>query len=121
MDIQKQDWRFVPVDPDPDFSPEHNKRVIEETIKNSKRLSERKRRESSENVRERASAVAQYLASLKSGKTSSKVVDYFGRKETARLRGEEIADVLRAKIGDATKKKIREAAEIRAAKLRRTG
>jgi hypothetical protein len=107
MKIAKQDYKFVPVDPDPSFDPEHNRRVIEETIKNSKILQERKRRESADKVGLRTQAVAQYLSSLNTGKTSSSVNEYFGRHEMARLRGEEIREVIRAKIGDEIKKRVK--------------
>lgn len=116
MKISKQDWGYVPVNPDPDFDPENNKRIINETIKKSKLLAKRKEREHLEKVAERNAAIAQYLKSIGSGKTNSKVTEYFGRREMARLRGEEILGAIRAKIGDATKQKIYEKAKTHALK-----
>src|SRR3990167_5277066 len=103
--IVKEDYKFVSVDGDPNFDPEHNRRVVAETIRKSKLLQARKKRENMDKVRERTQAVAQYLSSVNSGKTSVNVVDYFGRHELARLRGEEIKDIIRAKIGNEIKEK----------------
>ena len=114
--ITKDDWHLVNVDPDPDFDPERNKRIIAETIRKNNLLRARKKREGDEKVRERSSAVAQYLDDLNRGRTESTVTDYFGRHEIARLRGEEILGVIRAKIGDVTKQKIQEQAKARAIK-----
>lgn len=116
MKISKQDYHLVPVDADKDFSPENNRRIIEETIKKSKLLQERKRREGMDKVKERTEAMAQYLNSLNNGKTT-KVTDYFDRHELARLRGEEILNTIKGKIGDVTKSKIKEQAKIHASNL----
>lgn len=110
MKISKQDYKFVPIDPDTNFDPKYNRRVIEETINKSKVLRERKRRENLDKTRERTQAVAQYLSSLDTGKTSASVLEYFGRHEIARLRGEEIKDLIYAKIGNETKAKLEEKA-----------
>lgn len=118
--IGKQDYQFVPVDPDPNFDPEHNRLVIEESIRKSKLLSERKKREHMDTVRERTQAVAEYLNNLNTGNTGSDVARYFGRRELARLRGEEIQNIIHAKIGNAAKEEIRKTAEVHAAKFRRT-
>ena len=105
--ITKEDYKFVSVEPDVTFDPDRNKRIIAETIKTSKILQTRKKREYMDKFKERGQAVSQYLTSLNSGDTKSEVADYFGRHEMARLRGEEIRDLIRAKIGDEIKKKIK--------------
>lgn len=114
--LSKEDWKLVGVDPDPDFDPERNKRIIAETIKKNELLRARKKREGDEKVKERSSAVAQYLDDLNKGRTESSATDYFGRHEIARLRGEEILGVIRAKISDVQKSKIQEQAKIYATK-----
>lgn len=116
MKLSKQDWNLVNVDPDPGFDPEHNKRVIEETIRKNDLLRARKKREGNEKIGERSSAIAQYLADVNDGKTKSGVVDYFGRHEIARLRGEEILEIMKGKIGDVQKSKIKEQAQVHALK-----
>lgn len=113
--VSKQDWNLVKVDSDIGFDPEHNKRVIEETISKNELLRARKKREGNEKVAERSSAIAQYLIDVNSGKTKSGVVDYFGRHELARLRGEEILEKIKGKIGNVAKSKIQEQAKIHAA------
>lgn len=115
--ISQEDWKLVGVDPDPDFDPERNKRIIAETIRKNELLRARKEREGNEKVRERSSAVAQYLDDLNRGRTESSVTDYFGRHEMARLRGEEILGVIKSKIGDVTKQKIQKQAQIHASKF----
>ena len=92
------------VDPSPGFDPEHNRRVIEQTIKenDAKRLKAGKEHE--EAIRERSAALATYLKSLSQGNATSDMKKYFGRKELARLRGEEIlariTDPLIVRSGD---------------------
>ena len=108
--IQPIDWSKVPVDPDPNFDPEHNARVIQETIEENDRLRIKRQREFGSKLKEKSEAVSRYLKDLADGKTSSSTEKYFGVKELVRLRGEEIRDIIRAKIGDATKKKAIEKA-----------
>ena len=62
--IHPNDWKYVAGEPDADFDPEHNKRVIESTIKSAEVMRDRKRRENAEGIRERADALAKYLMSL---------------------------------------------------------
>ena len=110
--IVKEDYKFVGVDPDPGFDPNHNKQVIEESI----RLNDRNRRLKSsdykERLRSRSEAVAQYLKSIDNGQTSSDVLKYFGRKEIARLRGEEIRESILGKLSDAKIKEARKEAKL---------
>lgn len=110
--IAKQDWKLVPVDPDPNFDPEKNKRIIEETIREGEKMRKRRQREHQDLVGERTSAVAQYLKDLGAGNTESTPQAYFGAKELARLRGEQIQDIIRSKIGNATKQKTLKKAKV---------
>ena len=88
--VSKADEKYMTVDPQPGFDPEHNRRVIEDTIKENdlKRLKAQK--EHDEAIKERSSALATYLKSLSQGNATSDMKKYFGRRELARLRGEEI-------------------------------
>lgn len=92
--IPKSDWGYVPVDPDPDFDPERNQRIIDETIKESRARRRKLQAEYDEKLRERTSAVAQYLKGIEKGKTSN-VEKYFGRSYLAKLRGQEILETVR--------------------------
>ena len=115
MKISKQDYKFVPVDPDPNFDLEHNKRVIEDSIKKNNLLRKRKERDLGEKIGERNQALSQYLSDINTSKTESSVTDYFGRHEIARLRGEEILGMIKGKISNVQKQKIKEQAQIHAA------
>lgn len=92
--IQKQDWKYVNTKPDPNFDPEHNRKVIANTIKKNEILVRKKKRDYKEKIKERAEAMATYIESLKQGGKESDVTKYFGRRYLAKLRGEEIMDKL---------------------------
>lgn len=118
MKIDPRDWSFVPLEPDPGFDEERNKRVIAETLEANERLRLKRQREFGSKIRERSEALSRYLDDLVKGKTSSSVEQYFGKKEIARLRGEEIIDLIKARMGDATiKKAIRKAKKVSPPKL----
>jgi len=78
---------------DPNFSPERNKAIIDETIRANEQNVLRKRKEYDEAISERAEAVASYLNHLKNGKSST-VEKYFGRRMLAQLRGDDIRQKL---------------------------
>lgn len=92
--IQKADYRFVPVNPDPNFSPEHNNYVIEKTIKEYDANRKKKHDQAVDTVRERAGALAVFLKSLEKGGKTSNLLRYFGKKEFTRLRGNDVRDQL---------------------------
>jgi len=87
MDIAKVDYKFVPSNPDPGFSPERNKSVIEGTIKKYERVRAQKMKKWREGVAERSDALAQYFTSPKF--LSTPFGKYFGKKWMAYLRGEQ--------------------------------
>ena len=104
--IHPKDYQYVNVDPDPNFDAERNKRIIAETIEDNDKLRAKRQREYGSKIRERSEALATYLDDTVKGKTSSDVEKYFGAHELARLRGEEITGILRAKLSHG---KIKEA------------
>lgn len=81
-------------DPDPGFSPERNKRVIENSIKKYEKVRTAKIKAWREGVAERSDALAQYFSSPKF--TSTPFGKYFGKKWMAYLRGEKILDEIYA-------------------------
>ena len=87
--VHPMDYGYVPVDPDPDFSVEHNERVIRNTIKSTKANMRRKGREHDDDYRERSEAVAHYVKSQQQGRVKHNIGKYFG-KHLAYLRGEEV-------------------------------
>ncbi len=107
--IAPEDYRFVPLNPDPGFSVEHNQRVIAETIRKTKLMAKRKKREWENAARERTNAVAQYVKAIDTGTTDKSVLEYFGKQELLRLRGEEIKQSLTGNFTDAKEKEISEA------------
>ena len=88
--IAEVDVKYAPVDADVSFDPEHNKRVIQNVIRKTLENKRRIERENKEGIKERTAAIAQYVESTEQGGKSSSVEAYFGRKELARLRGEEV-------------------------------
>lgn len=79
--------------PDPDFSPDRNKAIIEGTIKKYEETVEKKRKEYRNQVAERSDAVATYLKSLSNG-SNKPVEKYFSRQELAHLRGQKILQMV---------------------------
>ena len=82
--------------PEEGFSPERNKAVIEQTIAKSKLMQERKNKDYVEQVRERSDAVATFLKSVAMGKVAN-IERYFGRRELARLRGQQIIEEIKGR------------------------
>ena len=96
--IQPQDLKYVKIDPDPDFDPEHNKQVIEKTIKDNEKLVTRRTNESLEKIKERHNALAIYLRSLNQGGKATDHEKFFGKKYLAYLRGKEIMDSIKQQM-----------------------
>ena len=94
--ISKRDKKFILDTPDPDFSPERNKQVIENSIKKyeAKRLERMKTFR--EGVKERSEAVASFWQHVNQGKHND-IDKYFGAKLLAKLRGADIIDELRGR------------------------
>lgn len=89
MKIHPTDWKFVKSEPDPDFSEEHNRMVIESTIQETERNQAQKRRDFNEQLKERADAVARFIQRVKAGSGESNIESYFGKKMLAHLSGED--------------------------------
>lgn len=104
-EIQEQDFKYMYEKPegDPGFSVEHNRKVIEDTIKATKEREKRLKKEYLNKVEERVDAGVSLLKALASGKytgvdSNTAALRHFGRKELTRLRGEEIKQELMSKI-----------------------
>lgn len=101
MDPLKQDDLMLSlkygVTEDADFSAKRNKEVIDRTIKKMELRKAQKEKEYVSSIRERAEAVASFLKHVNNGKDNN-VVKYFGRREIARLRGEDIATKIKASL-----------------------
>lgn len=75
------------------FSPEHNKFVVENTMKKYAKNRKRKQKEYLDALRERSDAVATYLKS-RAAESNRPVEAYFSKRELAYLRGERIVKKL---------------------------
>ena len=100
--IDRTDWGFVQAEPDSDFSPEHNQRVLDATIQKGEMLHRAQKASFIKGLRERTGAVADYVQSLKMGGSNSNINKYFGKRHLAYLRGQEILE----KLKNAQKEKV---------------
>ena len=88
--VHKLDYEYVNKEPDGDFDPARNKRVIQEVIEESEKLWKAKKKAYSDALGERTDALAQYVKSVSEGNTNSNVSKYFGQKYLMYLKGQEI-------------------------------
>ena len=86
--VSRKDWKFVPVDPDENFDPEHNKRVVEESIAKHEAKIKAVQKELAQNIKERSEAATMYLKNIEQGKGESNIDKYFGSKILAKLKAE---------------------------------
>jgi hypothetical protein len=96
--IQPKDLKYVSVDPDPNFDPEHNQRVIEQTIRDNDKLVKSRIGVFDEKAKERTNAVATYLRSISQGGKSTDREKFFGKKYLAYLRGQEVMDSIKQQM-----------------------
>ena len=103
--IAKDDFKFMQQNPegDADFNPAHNLAVVEETIRKTKAREKALRKEYMDKVAERVDASVYLLKAMASGKyvgldSNTAATRYFGKRELARLRGEEIRQQLMEKF-----------------------
>lgn len=89
--IKPEDKKFYLEIPDPDFSPQRNEYLVNEAIRKTDEYKLQQRKAHVDSVRERASAVTDYLFSG----TSRSIEGYFGKKTLAYLRGEQIVNQLK--------------------------
>jgi len=82
---------------DPDFSPARNRAVVEKTIKKMDKMQKEKLKDYTNQIRDRSSAVASFFKHVNNGKHNN-ILKYFGKRELARLRGEDIANQLKAHV-----------------------
>ena len=103
-EIVKDDFKFVPRDPEVGFDPKHNKRVVEMTIKKQLAREKAIKQEFLNNYEERADAAASFLKALERGAYAGATSDsaaqrYFGKRQLAKLRGQENMDKIKASMG----------------------
>lgn len=89
MDVHHKDWKFVPAEPDANFSEERNKSIIQEVIDETDLIAAQKRRAFGKTLEERAWAIATFIQQAKQGKGESDIKAYFGDKNLAFLSGKD--------------------------------
>lgn len=95
-DLLPEDWGFIQVKPDPDFSPEHNKHVIRNAIKKTQERMKKGRDEWVDKTRERVHAVASYL--MHANHKDTPIDKYFTKQYLAYLRGDDVRNMLMTKL-----------------------
>lgn len=102
--------KFYKSEGDSDFSAKRNMEIVENSIKEYELKRKLIQERFNDDMAERSDAVAFMLKSIDNGKTTD-ALKYFGKKELARLRGEEILGQMRFAAAtmksnlDATKKR----------------
>lgn len=98
--IHPLDYKFMEQMPegDPDFNPEHNKWVIEQSIKNYEANRKKKEHEHDEGIKERAQAASTYLEAVSKGGRTTDIETYFGKRHHAYLRGQEVIDRIKDQL-----------------------
>lgn len=84
-------------EPDSSFSPEHNAWVMKESIRRTNENRRLRTKEYNEKVGERVDAVVTYLRS-RAAEGNTPIEQYFGKKQLAHLRGQQIIKTIRTKI-----------------------
>ena len=104
-EIHKDDFKYMYQKPDGDvgFSLDHNRRVIENGIKKTNQRIKQLKKEYSEQLNERVDAASYYLRAIANNKTYSSnpktaALKYFGKRELARLRGNEIREQIMSEL-----------------------
>lgn len=84
-------------EPDSSFSPERNKAMVAESIRRTNENRRKKTKEFNDKVGERVDAVVTYLRS-RVAEGSTPIERYFGKRQLAHLRGQQILRTIRTKI-----------------------
>ena len=107
MKLDRKDWKYLEANPegDPNFDPEKNRQIIENTIKETDKTRRQKDREYEENIRERAWAANKYLKHLDKGGEGD-AVKFFGNNYSMYLKGRELLERLNAEKKSGHEKKM---------------
>lgn len=93
MDNSKQDYiKYFKEEGDVGFNPDHNKKVVEDSIKKYEAERARRQKDFTDQIGERAHAVTSYLMHLQRGNKSTPIEKYFSKTYLAHLRGKKIVE-----------------------------
>lgn len=94
-DFHEDNWHLYEIEPDPDFSPEHNYAVIQKTIEDYEKM----RYGIDEKVQRAAEDKADILASFAKYKLDQggekKIEQFLGKKRMAEIYGEKLLEKIR--------------------------
>ena len=95
LKVDPRDEKYVLKTIPQGFSPEHNKWVVEDSIRKYEIFRQKELKVWEGKVRERANALASYFKYLDTGKGGDNpLMKYFSRKTRAYLRGEKLVETL---------------------------
>ncbi len=97
-EINPKDKKFWQDKPDPGFSLERNRQIVERTIAKYEAMRRLKQKQFNEQLDERTDAIASYLAGGEGAHRGRSLERYFGRKYLAHLRGEDIVNEIRNRL-----------------------
>src|SRR3990167_3131822 len=88
------DYRFINNKPDPDFSPERNKAIVDETIKETDKFFAQEGKIMDKALGERIDIISSY-ALYRFNKGTKSFLNYFGKENYHKLIGEKILSKVR--------------------------
>lgn len=97
-DLHKSDYQFILAKPDPDFNPDRNKYIIDQTIKKTQERMKKGYDSWRDKVGERVSAASTYLKYLNEHNSDMSAEKFFGKQYLAYLRGDDVRNMLMAKL-----------------------
>jgi uncharacterized protein YbcC (UPF0753/DUF2309 family) len=98
---QERDFKkYFKHEGDPNFNPDRNKKVVEDTIRKAEKLRQQKHKEYVESIRERSEAVTSYLLSEHGARSNKSIEKYLGKQNLTYLRGEKIVETIVKKRND---------------------
>jgi len=117
-EINSKDKKFWPDQPDPGFSPERNKQVVDKTIAKYEAMRRARQKEFGEQLGERTDAIASYLAGGQGAHRGRSLERYFGRRYLAYLRGEDIVNEIRNRLMFGSQNDIKRVIETKVAAIK---
>lgn len=104
LGLDPKDYRFINPNPDPDFSPEHNKAIVDETIKDAENYYKMLHAGNDEDLGNRIDILSSY-GRYRFNKGTKQIQDYLGREMYEKIVGEKLMEKLR--VAQATNKLFR--------------
>lgn len=94
------DYRYINKNPDPDFSPERNKAIVEQTIKETEQFFGVYNRQRDIDLENRIDILSSYAVKRLGGGMTKSIKDYLGKEQYNAIIGEKLLNKLR--VAEAT-------------------